>query len=150
VEDIRVLAVEKSQELKADIPSDLPMVYGSPNHLKQVITNLLSNGVKFTPEGGSITLRAQETDDQIEVAVMDTGVGITHDDLPLLFNEFYRGKGGATVKGTGLGLSIAKRIVEAHQGKIWAESPYDDVASGAKFVFTLPKGQPAGIKVFGD
>ncbi len=81
---------------------------------------------------------------------MDTGIGIAPDDLPHLFNEFYRGKGGATAKGTGLGLSIVRRIVEAHQGKIWAESPYDDVQSGAKFVFILPKGQPAGIKVFGD
>jgi signal transduction histidine kinase len=112
--------------------------------------NLLSNGVKFTPEGGSITLRARETEDHIEVAVMDTGIGIAPDDLPHLFNEFFRGKGGATAKGTGLGLSIVRRIVEAHQGKIWTESPYDDVQSGAKFVFTLPKGQPAGIKVFGD
>lgn len=150
VEDIRVLATEKSQELRADIPSDLPAVYGSANHLKQVVTNLLSNGVKFTPEGGAITLRAQDTDDHIEVAVMDTGIGIAPDDLPHLFNEFYRGKGGATAKGTGLGLSIVRRIVEAHQGKIWAESPYGDVQSGAKFVFILPKGQPAGIKVFGD
>ena len=150
VEDIRILAAEKSQELKADIPSDLPKVYGSANHLKQVVTNLLSNGVKFTPEGGSITLRARDTDDHIEVAVMDTGIGIVPDDLPHLFEQFYRGKGGATAKGTGLGLSIVKRIVEAHQGKIWAESPYDDGQSGAKFVFTLPKGQPAGIKIFGD
>ncbi len=150
VEDITVLAAEKSQELKADIPSDLPMIYASANHLKQVMINLLSNGVKFTPEGGSITLRARETDDHIEVAVMDTGIGIAPDDLPHLFNEFFRGKGGATAKGTGLGLSIVRRIVEAHQGKIWAESPYADGQPGAKFVLTLPKGQPAGIKVFGD
>ena len=150
VENIRVLAAEKSQELKADIPSNLPMIYASANHLKQVMINLLSNGVKFTPEGGKITLRARETDDHIEVAVMDTGIGIAPDDLPHLFNEFFRGKGGATAKGTGLGLSIARRIVEAHQGRIWAESPYADGQSGAKFVLTLPKGQPAGIKVFGD
>jgi signal transduction histidine kinase len=150
VEDIRVLAAEKSQHLEADIPFDLPMVYGSANYLKQVATNILSNAVKFTPEGGTITLRAQETDDHIEVAVMDTGVGIDPEDLPNLFEEFYRGRGGATAKGTGLGLSIARRIVEAHQGEIWAESPYDDEQSGAKFVFTLPKGQPAAIKVFGD
>jgi signal transduction histidine kinase/CRP-like cAMP-binding protein len=150
VEDIRVLAVEKSQDLTADIPSDLPTVYGSANHLKQVATNLLSNAVKFTPEEGFIALRAQEIDDHIEVAVMDTGVGIAAEDLPNLFDEFYRGKGGATAKGTGLGLSIVKRIVEAHQGEVWAESPYADGQSGARFVFTLPKGQPAGIKVFGD
>jgi signal transduction histidine kinase len=150
VEDIEVLATEKSQDLRADIPPDLPMIYGSAHHLKQVVTNLLSNSVKFTPEEGTITLRAREVDDHIEVAVMDTGVGIAPEDLPHLFEQFYRGKGGATAKGTGLGLSIVKRIVEAHQGEIWAESPYADGQSGAKLVFTLPKGQPAGIKVFGD
>ena len=150
LEDMKPLAAEKSQDLRADIPSDLPMVYGSANHLKQVATNLLSNAVKFTPEEGAITLRAQETDEHIEVTVMDTGVGIDPEDLPHLFSEFYRGKRGATAKGSGLGLSIVKRIVEAHQGEIWAESPYADGQSGAKFVLTLPKGQPAGIKVFGD
>jgi signal transduction histidine kinase len=150
VEDIEVLATDKSQDLRADIPPDLPMIYGSAHHLKQVVTNLLSNSVKFTPEEGTITLLAREVDDHIEVAVVDTGVGIAPEDLPHLFEQFYRGKGGATAKGTGLGLSIVKRIVEAHQGEIWAESPYADGQSGAKFVFTLPKGQPAGIKVFGD
>lgn len=150
VEEIKVLAGEKSQNLEAEIPPDLPMIYGSEHHLKQVVTNLLSNGVKFTPEGGRITLRARELDDHIEVTVMDTGIGIAPEDLPHLFEQFYRGKGAATAKGTGLGLSIVRRIVEAHQGEIWAESPYDGVESGAKFVFTLPKGQPAGIKVFVD
>ncbi len=150
VEDIEVLATDKSQDLRADIPPDLPMIYGSAHHLKQVVTNLLSNSVKFTPEEGTITLLAREVDDHIEVAVVDTGVGIAPEDLPHIFEQFYRGKGGATAKGTGLGLSIVKRIVEAHQGEIWAESPYADGQSGAKFVFTLPKGQPAGIKVFGD
>lgn len=150
VEEIEVLAAEKSQELIADIPSDLPTTYGSASHLRQVVTNLLSNGVKFTPEGGSITIRAQEKGTHIEVAVMDTGVGISPADLPHLFEQFFRGEGGATATGTGLGLSIVKRIVEAHQGEIWAESPYIEGQPGAKFVFTLPKGQPAGIKVFGD
>lgn len=150
VEEIKVLAAEKSQQLKVDTSRDLPKIYGSAHHLKQVVTNLLSNSVKFTPEEGTITLRARELDDRVEVAVMDTGIGIDPEDLPHLFDQFYRGKGGATAKGTGLGLSIVKRIVEAHQGEIWAESPYNDQESGAKFVFTIPKGQPAGMKVFGD
>ncbi len=150
VEEIKVLAAQKSQELKTEIPPDLPMIYGSAHHLKQVVTNLLSNGVKFTPEEGTITLCARELNDHLEVAVMDTGIGVAPEDLPHLFEQFYRGKAGAAAKGTGLGLSIVRRIVEAHQGEIWAESPYDGVESGAKFVFTLPKGQPAGIRVFGD
>jgi signal transduction histidine kinase/CRP-like cAMP-binding protein len=150
VEEVSVLAAEKAQELKAEIPQDLPNVYGSANHLKQVVTNLLGNGVKFTPELGSITLRAREMENEIEVSVTDTGIGIDADDLPRLFEQFFRGKGGAAAQGTGLGLSISKRIVEAHHGTIWAESPYDEGQSGARFVFTLPKGQPAGMKVFGE
>jgi signal transduction histidine kinase len=150
VDEVKVLALEKSQELTADVPADLPTVYGSARHLKQVVTNLLSNGVKFTPEEGTIALCACEVGDNIEVSVSDTGIGITPEDQPHLFEQFFRGKGGATAQGTGLGLSISKRIVEAHGGTIWAESPYADAQSGARFVFTLPKGQPAGIKVFGD
>ncbi len=144
VDDVQVLAAAKCQELKAEIPFDLPAVHASPSHLKQVVVNLLSNGLKFTPQGGSVTLRVQERDRHIEVAVMDTGVGIAPDDAPHLFDEFYRGKGESTAPGTGLGLHIAQRIVEAHRGKIWVESPYADVESGAKFIFTLPKEQAEG------
>jgi signal transduction histidine kinase len=150
VDEIRVLAAERSQELKTDIPPDLPKVYGSASHLKQVVTNLLSNGVKYTPLEGTITLCAREMEEHLEIEVCDTGTGIAPEDLPHVFDQFYRGKGGDTAHGTGLGLSIVKRIVEAHQGQIWAESPYGDGKAGARFVFTLPKGKPVGLKVFGD
>jgi signal transduction histidine kinase len=150
-EEIRVLAAEKSQELRLDIPADLPKIYGSASHLRQAVTNLLSNGVKYTPEQGTIILCARRTDDQVEVEVCDTGVGIDSEDLPHIFDQFYRGKGGDKAHGAGLGLSIVKRIVEAHQGTIWVESPYAaGQQTGSRFVFTLPVGQPAGLKVFGD
>ena len=150
VEEVSILAAEKAQELNAEIPQDLPNIYGSANHLKQVVTNLLGNGVKFTPELGSITLRARDMENEIEVSVTDTGIGIDPDDLPRLFEQFFRGKGGAAAQGTGLGLCISKRIVEAHHGTIWAESPYDEGQSGARFIFTLPKGQSAGMRIFSD
>ena len=148
VDEVNVLAAEKSQRLSAEIAEDLPSIYCSENHLKQVVANLLSNGVKFTPEGGTITLCAREMEDQIEVSVSDSGIGVPPEDLPHMFEQFFRGKGAAAAKGTGLGLSIAKRIVEAHHGKIWVESPYAEGQPGARFVFTLPKGQPAGMKIF--
>ena len=150
VEEVTVLASERSQKLRTDIPDDLPQIYGSARHLKQVVTNLLSNGVKFTPERGIITLCAREMENDIEVSVSDTGVGIPAEDLPHLFEQFFRGKGGAAAQGSGLGLSIAKRIVEAHHGTIRVESPYGNGQAGARFTFTLPKGRPAGIRVFGD
>jgi signal transduction histidine kinase/CRP-like cAMP-binding protein len=149
-DEIRVLALEKSQDLRVDVPVDLPKVYGSTKHLKQAVTNLLSNGVKYTPEEGTITVCARRTNDHVEIEVCDDGQGISPDDLPHLFDQFYRGKGGDTAHGTGLGLSIVKRIIEAHQGQIWVESPYAGVQQGSRFVFTLPVGQPAGLKVFGD
>jgi signal transduction histidine kinase len=150
VDEIRVLAAERAQELETDIPPDLPQVYGSASHLKQAVTNLLSNGVKYTPLEGKITLCAREMEEHLEIEVCDTGTGIAPEDLPHVFDQFYRGKGGDTAHGTGLGLSIVKRIVEAHQGQIWVESPYGDGEAGSRFVFTLPKGKPVGLKVFGD
>jgi len=108
--------------------------------VQQVITNLLSNAIKFTPERGEIKLRVAEREGDIQVEVLDTGDGIAAEDLPNIFNDFYRG-GDKEKTGTGLGLSIAKRIVEAHGGKIWAESPNpeDKKARGSKFTFTLAK-----------
>ena len=109
----------------------------------------LYDPVALRLKGFTLTLRNNEAD-HIEVEVTDTGVGIAPEDLPHLFEQFYRGKGSAAAQGTGLGLSIVKRIVEAHHGKIWAESPYANGQTGARFTFTLPRGRPAGLKVFSD
>ena len=110
-----------------------------PHRLAQVITNLSNNAVQFTPAGGKVAIRVREGTDHLSVEVMDTGIGIPPDDLPRIFEDFYRGKGVDT-KGAGLGLAIAKKIVEAHNGEIWAESPCPESEKGSKFTFTLPKG----------
>lgn len=138
VEEMRVLASEKGQTLTVEKPPSLPVIYASPTHLHQVLTNLLSNAVKFTPEGGSITLGVEEVGDDIQVTVTDTGIGIDAEDMPHMFEDFYRGKRAGGV-GTGLGLSIAKRIVEAHGGRIWAQSPYAEGQPGSRFTFVIPK-----------
>lgn len=137
VEDVRALAKDKETELRVEVPEELPIIYAAPNRLQQALNNLLGNAIKFTPEEGLVTLRVESTDERFQVEVIDTGLGIHADDLPHIFEDFFRGRDARTTKGTGLGLSIAKRIVEAHQGEIWAESPYAD-GKGSRFVFTLP------------
>ncbi|OGN99504.1 MAG: hypothetical protein A2Y58_03295 [Chloroflexi bacterium RBG_13_51_52] len=130
------LATEKGIKLKVEIPEKLPKIKGSASRLQQVFTNLVNNAIKYTLEG-SITVRVQENPRDVLVEIRDTGIGIPAEDMPRLFEDFFRAS-NVEVKGTGLGLSITKRIVEAHGGKIWAESPWDGNA-GTKFSFTLPK-----------
>ena len=137
---IQPLAEEKGVKLKVEVPKELPLIIGAPSRLQQVFNNLLGNAVKFTPDGGAITLKASEEDDHILVTVTDTGTGIPPEELPRVFGDFYRGI-RVDKTGAGLGLSISKKIVEAHGGKIWAESPCPESGVGSKFTFTLPKNQ---------
>ena len=106
---------------------------GIPKRLRQVFTNLLSNAIKFTPSGGRVTIKTMETDEKVQLEVIDTGVGIAPEELPKIFGDFYR---GMTVdgEGVGLGLAIAKRIIEAHGGNIWATR---NSGAGSTFQFTL-------------
>ena len=138
IEVMRPLAEEKGVQVKAEVAEGLPSIYGAQERLEQVVTNLLSNGIKFTPAGGIVAVKAKDGTDHIQVEVVDSGVGIPAEELPKIFDDFYRGLNLAE-KGAGLGLSIAKRIIEAHQGKIWAVSPPPGSDRGSQFAFTLPK-----------
>jgi len=138
VEGIRPLAQEKSVELEMELPDGLPQLRGSSKRLQQVVSNLVVNAIKFTPSGGTVSVKLRDANEHIEVEVCDTGIGIPTDDLPYIFDDFYRGSHGEG-KGAGLGLSIAKKIVEAHGGKIWAQSPCPETGVGSMFTFTLPK-----------
>ena len=138
VGDVGGIAQRKGVQLKNKVPPDLPQVMGMPKRLQQVLTNLLSNGVKFTPAGGTVSISSKEMGDSIQLEVADTGVGIPPDELPRLFAEFYRGK-QVEAEGAGLGLNIAKKIVEAHGGRIWVESPCPETGVGAKFSFAIPR-----------
>jgi signal transduction histidine kinase len=106
--------------------------------VKQVLSNLVHNAIKFTDAGGSVTISASGKDNWIEVQVIDTGVGIPESDLNKIFDRFYQVDSSLTRKvgGTGIGLNIAKEYVERHEGRIWAES---ELGHGSTFVFTLPK-----------
>ena len=137
LEEQRNLAKEKGLRLKVELPETLPKIRGSSPRLQQVITNLVNNALTYTPEG-TVTIRVKEGDNDIQVEVMDTGIGIPPEDLPRVFDDFFRAR-NVESKGTGLGLAITKRIVEAHGGKIWVECPCPETNCGSKFTFTLPK-----------
>jgi GAF domain-containing protein len=124
--------------LQAALPPDLLLVRADQDRIYQVFDNLIGNAIKFSPNGGVITLQAQELGDMVQVSVSDTGIGIPADRLERIFERFYQVDGSTTRKfgGAGLGLAIAKRIVEAHGGRIWAES---QLGCGSSFLFTLPK-----------
>jgi len=138
IDGIRPLAEEKGLELKVEVAEELPEACGDGAQLKQVLINLLSNAIKFTPSGGMVTVKAKDDNEHIQVEVIDTGVGIPAEELPKIFDEFYRGL-DLTERGAGLGLSIARQIVEGHRGKIWAISPCPGSDKGSQFVVTLPK-----------
>lgn len=139
VDCLRILATEKDIDLIVQMPGRLPRITASAVRLQQVLTNLLTNAIKFTPEKGQIKLRVTRREGDILVEVSDTGIGIAAEELPKIFDDFYRGS-DKSKGGTGLGLSITRRIVEAHGGRIWVESPNPDSESGrgAKVSFILP------------
>lgn len=131
------MARQKGIELKIELPENSPRVYASSRRLQQVLNNLISNAINYTHDG-MVLVRVKEYENEIAIEVIDTGIGIPPDELPKIFDDFFRGR-KAGKKGTGLGLSISKRIIEAHGGKLWAESPCLETGVGSKFTFTLPK-----------
>ncbi len=134
LEALAPLAAPKSLRLESAFPADLPAVFADPARLQQVFANLLGNAIKFTPDGGTVTVRADTSGDAVRFSVSDTGPGISHEDMSHLFDRFWQAQRKARV-GTGLGLFIVKGIVDAHGGRIWIDS---EVGVGSTFFFTLP------------
>ena len=122
-------------KLTVKCDENLPMINVDKSRLEQVLVNLIHNSVKFTKPGGEITLEAEAVIGGVRCAVRDTGAGIPAESLSRIFERFYRVDKSRTGSGTGLGLSISKHIVEAHGGKIWAES---DEGRGSVFYFEIP------------
>ena len=134
VELLEGQARERNISVQTEIGPDIPVVMGDHDRLVQVLSNLLGNAIKFTPEGGNVRIGVCKTGDQVVVSVSDTGIGISSTDLPHVFERFWRADSSST-KGAGLGLSIASGIVEAHGGRIWAES---ELGVGTTITFSLP------------
>jgi signal transduction histidine kinase len=143
---IKPLADKKSQTIAIVLPPDVPAVLGDEDRLVQVLTNLLDNAVKYTPDGGAIRIAGRATDDpaQVELSVIDTGIGIPEADRPRVFERFYRVDKARSreLGGTGLGLSIVRHIVEAHNGKIWVEG---NQPTGSRFIIRLPSAELEGL-----
>ncbi|MGF1506968.1 MAG: GAF domain-containing protein, partial [Anaerolineae bacterium] len=146
VRSLQSLIEDKEQHLEMHIEDDLPPIYADNTRLEQIMTNLISNAHKYTPEGGTIEIRATletvtdeatgQQQDVVHYVVRDTGIGMSEDDLAQLFTKFFRTQRGKEMaKGTGLGLVITKSLVEDHGGQIWVES---EVGVGTTFHFTIP------------
>ncbi len=133
-------AQAKNQILTLQTQQDLPLINADPQAMEEILTNLISNAIKFTPEGGTIQVLLKPEFDYLLIQVSDNGIGIAQKDLPRIFDKFYRVKSEKTRKivGTGLGLPIVKQIVEAHLGYVRVESQPDQGSSFKVFIPSIP------------
>jgi signal transduction histidine kinase len=138
LESFSALAHEKGIQLSGSSEPGLDPVFMDARQVGRVLANLVGNAIRHTPAGGQVTVQARLRDNAIQVTVRDTGEGIRTEDLPRVFEQFYRGEKSRSraTGGAGLGLAIAKGIIEAHDGAIWVESEY---GQGARFCFLLPR-----------
>ncbi len=132
---VRERATRHSIAVRLNVSPEVGVVTADELKLKQVLINLLTNAVKFTPDGGSVAVVADRVGDEVHVAVRDTGVGIAEDDHERIFEAFQRGDRAASKDGTGLGLTLSRRFVELHGGRLWMESR---VGAGSTFTFSIP------------
>jgi len=130
----------KQHLLITDFPPDFPTVQADYDRMEQVFSNLISNALKYSSEGGAIRVQGWEEGEWVCVAVSDEGIGITKRDQPRVFDRFYRAEEAMTskTKGAGLGLYLVRAVIEAHGGRIWVQS---EKGHGATFIFALPRGQ---------
>jgi CheY-like chemotaxis protein len=138
IESQQSVAAEASIILASDVSPHLPALHGDEERLLEVLENLIGNAVKFTPSGGKITVGASSRGNELLIWVKDTGAGISEDQMPHIFDRFWQAKKKER-RGIGLGLSICKAIVEAHEGKLWAES---ELGAGTTMYFTIPAAVP--------
>jgi len=139
---LQMQAKEKQISLGVEIPKDMPhAIQADQALLHQALYNLVENALKYTPEGGEVTVHLQTSPSALTFAVQDSGIGIPKSDMPRLFEKFYRGTNREALaqRGTGLGLAIVKSIAERHGGKVWVES---ELGKGSVFHLQIPLVQP--------
>jgi signal transduction histidine kinase len=138
--EMRVKAKWRAVGFHVDVPESLPSVAGTYEDMEHLVSNLINNAIKYTEPGGTVTVSLREEDDSVIGVVEDTGIGIAPEDLPRIFDDFYRSEQAKDMDahGTGLGLSIAKRVVDLYGGQIDVESR---LGKGSKFSFVFPKAE---------
>lgn len=137
----RASAVLQTSRIITEVPSELPAVSADPDRLERILTNLLSNALKYSPPESSVTLGCRREGEDVLFFIRDRGQGIHPDDLPHIFDRYYRPRGGKRAGSVGLGLYITRSLVEAHGGRIRVES---EPEKGSTFYFTLPSAGPKG------
>jgi histidine kinase len=132
---------DKNIQLQTDVETNLPDILVDKDRIIQVLTNLVGNALQYTPSGGKVSMQVRREKSEILFSVKDTGIGISAEQLPFIFNRFYRTdkSRNRASGGSGIGLTIAKALVHAHHGKIWAESDGEGKGSTFSFVIPLPK-----------
>ncbi len=136
IRGMKALAEKKGLALEGRVPENLPRAYADKDRLKQVLTNLIDNAIKFSPQDGKISLEVVNSEENLQISVADQGKGIPEEERKKIFDKFYQVKRKG--EGIGLGLSIVKGVVEAQGGRIWVES---QPGKGSKFIFTLPRAE---------
>ena len=140
IESVQPHAMRKDLEIISRISAPLPPVNGDEGTLVETVVNILANAIKYSRPKNEIILKADETESKIVIAISDSGIGISQEDLPFIFNDFFTGKDGQKIeKSSGLGLAITRRIVEAHNGSISVES---ELGKGSTFLIRLPIIKP--------
>ncbi len=136
IDSVQPHATRKDLEIVASVPDALPLVLGDEGSLTEALVNILGNAVKYSNVGTKVVVTAEAAEERVLISIADTGVGIAPEDLPFVFDDFYRGKSAPAVeKGCGLGLALSRRIIEAHAGSISVES---QLGKGTTFVLSLP------------
>jgi two-component system, OmpR family, phosphate regulon sensor histidine kinase PhoR len=135
VAQLNTLAQRQQVTITANLATDLPMIKADNDRIRQTLTNLVHNAVKFNHPRGKVTVSTKVDRESVTVSVCDTGIGISKEDLPHVFERFYKADKARPRSGSGLGLAIAKHVVQAHGGSIWAQS---EEGKGSTFSFSLP------------
>jgi signal transduction histidine kinase len=145
VDTLYTQSQQKGTNMQVELGENVPPVWADPNRLHQVLLNLVSNAIKYTPEHGEVRVTAEPHNGFVEVSVIDNGLGIAPENQEKVFSRFYRERRPETdgVEGTGLGLAIAKALVEAHGGRIGLES---ELGKGSRFYFTVPSAQTVEVE----